>query len=376
MRIVFWGTYDTGKPRVRIMLNGLRKNGVDTIECHSSVWGDIQDKSQIHGVMGKIRLLGRWISSYPGLIIRYLKLPEHDVVVVGYMGHLDVLVLWPFAKLRRVPIVWDAFLSLYNTVVEDRKLIRPSHPFALVLSAWEWIACRAASLVILDTLAHADYFVSRFMIDAESTSSVLVGVEPEIFQKNLIHVRPTSYSENSLTLLFYGQFIPLHGIETIIEAAQKVENDLVRWVIIGKGQEGSRIRELLSQHPVKNLSWVPWVPYGELADWISHADLCLGIFGDSDKASRVIPNKIFQILAMGKPLITRDSPAIRELLTPDMPGVYLIPPADSEALVRAVAKFESERESLKKIRLHNAVINKIQPASIGRQLVKLAKEVH
>lgn len=376
MRIVFWGTYDTGKPRVRIMLNGLRKNGVDTIECHSSVWDDIQDKSQIHGVMGKIRLLVRWISSYPDLIIRYLKLPEHDVVVVGYMGHLDVLVLWPFAKLRRVPVIWDAFMSLYNTVVEDRKLIRPSHPFALALSAWEWIACRAASLVILDTLAHADYFVSRFMIDDESTSSVLVGVEPEIFQKNLIHVRPTSYSENSITLLFYGQFIPLHGIETIIEAAQKVENDLVRWVIIGKGQEGSRIRELLSQHPVKNLSWIPWVPYGELADWISHADLCLGIFGDSDKAGRVIPNKIFQILAMGKPLITRDSPAIRELLTPDMPGVYLIPPADSEALVKAIAKFESERESLKEIRLHNAVVNRIQPASIGRQLVKLAKEVH
>jgi glycosyltransferase involved in cell wall biosynthesis len=126
---------------------------------------------------------------------------------------------------------------------------------------------------------------------------------------------------------------------------------------------------------LEHLNWIPWAPYRELADWIDHADVCLGIFGDSDKASRVIPNKVFQILAMGKPLITRDSPAIRELLAADMPGVYLIPPADPEALVGAIRKFRSERDSLKDIILHNAVLNRIKPIFIGKHLIELARSI-
>jgi len=186
-------------------------------------------------------------------------------------------------------------------------------------------------------------------------------------------MKSTSYSESFLSVLFYGQFIPLHGVDTIIQAAQLLENECIQWVIIGKGQEESRIRQIIDLHPLENLNWIPWVQYHELVDWIQYADICLGIFGDSDKASRVIPNKVFQILAMRKPLITRDSPAIRELLSPCMPGIYLIPPVNSEALVEAIRKFRSERDSLKDIILHRTVRNKIQPASIGKRLIELAK---
>lgn len=183
----------------------------------------------------------------------------------------------------------------------------------------------------------------------------------------------TSNYKSFVSVLFYGQFIPLHGVDTIIKAAQLLENECVQWVIIGKGQEESRIRRLIDLHPLENLIWIPWVPYHELVNCILRADVCLGIFGDSEKASRVIPNKVFQIIAMGKPLITRDSAAIRELLSPRMPGIYLIPPANSEALVAAIRKFNYERDSLKDVTLHKTVRNIIQPAYIGKQLIKLAE---
>ena len=123
MRIVVWGTYDLGKPRVRILLRGLRENGVEVLDCHTQVWNGVDDKSQVNGIWAKLKILLRWLGSYPGLIWRYLRLPRHDAVLLGYLGHLDVLALWPFAKLRGVPLVWDAFLSLYDTVVDDRKLV-------------------------------------------------------------------------------------------------------------------------------------------------------------------------------------------------------------------------------------------------------------
>ena len=62
----------------------------------------------------------------------------------------------------------------------------------------------------------------------------------------------------------------------------------------------------------------------------------MGIFGNSPKASRVIPNKLFQIVASGKPVITRDSPAIRELITEPPEDVVLVPPASAEALANAL----------------------------------------
>ncbi len=370
MRAVYWGTYDTGKPRTRIMIRGLKDNSIQVLECHADVWGETKDKSQVSGWLQKLRLIVRWLSSYPGLIVRYIRLPSHHVVIIGYLGQLDVLVLWPFAKLRGVPIVWDAFLSLYNTVVEDRKLIEPKHPLAYLLFAWEYLSCRAVDLIILDTQAHADYFKKRFKIPENRIGFVFVGVETDAFplRPQFLEMKKPNHA---LSVLFYGQFIPLHGIETIIRAAERAENKPIQWVIIGSGQEESEIRDMINRHPLSHLQWIPWAPYRELVEWIHRSDICLGIFGDSDKASRVIPNKVFQILATGTPLITRDSPAIRELLSPEMPGVFLIPPKDPDALVDALNMFMGQSHQLVGKILYRDVVKCIEPFTIGRKLIRL-----
>jgi glycosyltransferase involved in cell wall biosynthesis len=113
------------------------------------------------------------------------------------------------------------------------------------------------------------------------------------------------------------------------------------------------------------------VDYSELVDWIHRADICLGIFGDSEKAARVIPNKVFQILSTGTPLITRDSPAIRELLDPEMPGVLLVPPKQPDALVDALHSFMCQQHQLAGSILHREVVRGIQPLSIGKTFIQL-----
>lgn len=368
MRVVYWGTYDTGKPRNRIMIRGLKENGIEVLECHADVWGRIEDKSQVSGWSQRLRLLVRWLRSYPGLILHYLRLPKHDVVIIGYMGHLDVLILWPFAKLRGVPIVWDAFLSLYNTVVEDRKFIGPKHPSAYLLFTWEYLSCRAADIVILDTRAHADYFRQRFKIPENRIGVVFVGVETDAFP-----LRPQSAEmrkpNQPLSVLFYGQFIPLHGIETVVCAAKLTEEEQIRWILIGRGQEESKIRRMIEEKPLKNLTWIPWVPFNELSKWIQKADICLGIFGDTKKAAMVIPNKVFQILASGRPIVTMDSPAIRELLSPEMPGVYLVAPSDPDSLIGAIKLYQ--KNILNSSADYSNIQSIITPKNIGLMLTKI-----
>ncbi len=371
MRILWWGTYDKGKPRTRIMLRGLRELGIDVQECHVDVWTGVEDKTQIKGFGRRLVTLARWLSAYPRLLYRYLRAPPHDAVVVGYMGQLDVLVLWPFARLRRAPVVWDAFLSLYNTIVEDRALVGRQNPIAWGLYALEWLGCRAAQRVILDTAAHAAYFRERFRLDSNRVGVVFVGTEPEYFQARQVG-EPTR--DGPPRVLFYGQFIPLHGVGTIVEAARLAVDDDIEWVLLGRGQEEGPVRATLASHPLPKLRWIPWVDYRELIDWIHSADVCLGIFGDTDKAARVIPNKVFQVLSAGAPLVTRDSPAIRELIGSARPGIELVPAADPSALYAAVKRLVA-RGPDQAGPFHQDLEPFIQPRGVGHQLFRVLEQV-
>lgn len=367
MRIVFWGTYDTGKPRVRILLRGLRENGVEVIECHREVWTGVEDKSQVKGVFNLLRFGLRWLFAYPALIWRYLRLPSHDAVVIGYLGQLDVLVLWPFARLRGVPVVWDAFISLYDTVVEDRKMVGRGHPLARLLHLWEWLACRAASLVVLDTGSHGRYFSETFGIPESKVASVFVGAETDVFHPPAAGAE-TARESRAFTVLFYGQFIPLHGIEAVVRAAKLTEGENVHWHIIGTGQETPRIKALIDELKPARLTWDEWVPYPELIRRIHGADVCLGIFGASEKASRVIPNKVFQALASGCPIITRDSPAMREL--PGVEGaISLVPANDPGALADTVRAMKADYNRSRAVECAHRLIPRISPRGIGLSML-------
>jgi glycosyltransferase involved in cell wall biosynthesis len=95
------------------------------------------------------------------------------------------------------------------------------------------------------------------------------------------------------------------------------------------------VRARLRSAEPGRVTYLPWVDYQELPARIAAADCVLGIFGAGDKASRVVPNKVFQAMAMGAPVITRESPAIERVLT-HRQSALLIPPADPDALAAAI----------------------------------------
>jgi len=370
LRVLCWGTYDTSKPRTRILRDGLRVSGVTVQECHAPVWEGIEDKSQVAGSLRRLALLVRCLACYPGLIWRFVRAPHPDLVLLGYPGVLDVIVVAPFARLRGVPVVWDMFMSLYDTVVRDRRLVGPRSLAARLLHAAEGLALRGAELVLLDTEAHARSVESLYGLPPKRCGAVWVGAEVEHFRVP----EPASPAPRPpgapLRVLFYGQFIPLHGVDTIVEAAHLMAEDPVEWTLVGRGQESASIRRRLAETPLPKLRWIEWVDYADLKDRIAEADLCLGIFGTSDKAASVIPNKVFQILAVGRPLVTRDSPAIRELLEP-VPGcVYLVRPGDAHALVDAL-RGHARDAITGRSPCHAALIDKIGREAIARQFTEL-----
>ncbi|MDE2308066.1 MAG: glycosyltransferase [Xanthomonadaceae bacterium] len=372
MRVLLWGTYDTGKPRTRILRDGMRAAGIDVQEIHADVWRGVEDKSQVTGPGSRLRLALRWVAAYPRLLWRLARAPKADLLLVGYPGVVDACLASLMGRLRGIPVAWDVFISLYDTLVEDRNMLRPGSLAARCLRGFERRALRCVDLAFMDTAAHARRIESLFGLPAQSCGAVWVGAETAHFGP--AGAAPPRAGDAPMQVLFYGQFIPLHGIPTIVEAARLLRDAPIEWTLIGRGQEAEKIRAMLASAPLPKLRWVAWVDYAKLRDWIAQADLCLGIFGASRKAASVIPNKVFQIVAAGRPLVTRDSPAIRELLLPAPGCVYLVPDADPGALADAVREHFDAGRWRQGVRCHAATLDAIGPKAVGEQFLQLVRQ--
>jgi len=364
----FWGTYDTGKPRTRILKEGLRRVGIDLVEIHSDVWGGIEDKSTISPREWVARALS-WLCSYPGLVARFLAGPRPELVVVPYLGQLDAIVLLPFARLRRVPVVLDFPLPLHEAVVVDRGLVGTGNPTARLLRAVDWLALHAADLVVVLSETRARTIGAEYGVAPERFAVVRLGAETSVFEPA---PPPATRPGNNdrLQVLFYGQFAPMHGLPTVIEAARTLQQEKIDWTIIGTGQDDRHLRHWIETERPANVTWIDWVPYAELAEKIAAADLCLGLFGTSAKAQVSIPNKVYQAVAVGRAIATLDSDAVRELLPAGSPGVYLVAEPTPEALVATLRSALSQLDQLRSTSFHDEVRQSIAPESVGEVFVR------
>jgi glycosyltransferase involved in cell wall biosynthesis len=245
--------------------------------------------------------------------------------VVGYPGHLDLAVAHRVAAGK--PVVFNPLVSLSDTFVADRNRFTATSVAGRVLRAIDRQALRAADLVVADTQADADFLAELAGIPRTRVEVCFVGAEERVFSPEWEPAKP-------FEALFVGKLIPLHGLETVLEAARLTPG--LRFKVVGSGQ----LEPLLDARP-PNVEHVPWVEYERLPHELRGAGCALGIFGSSDKARRVIPNKVFQGLACGVPVVTADTPAARELLA-DGESAMLTPPGDAEALAAAVTQLAED----------------------------------
>jgi len=315
-------------------MSALRKAGAEIIECHVPLFRNAEQKARVAQSTGALlRMLLQTLVCYMRLSLKFFALAPYDVLIVGYGGLCDPVVARLLSVFRRRPIVYDAFLSVYDSVVHDRKLCKPRSPKAWLFWWYDALLCRCADAVLLDTAAHIAYFVQEFGIPPSKFIRVWIGSDKEHFR---VPTPERPRQVRKLKVLFWGTFIPLHGLETIVQAAHKLQdrNDLCI-TIIGNGQIENEIKALAARQPANVLEFLPAMPYDELVPRIIEADICLGIFGATKKTQRVIPCKVYECLYFGKPTITADTPAAAELLTHGT-NVWLVPCSDPDALAVAI----------------------------------------
>jgi glycosyltransferase involved in cell wall biosynthesis len=334
-RVVVAGTFAADYSRNQVMLGLLRDIGFDVEVIRFELWGNERPTLLARR---KLPLAARAIGVYARLAWRVLRTPKPKFFVVLYPGHLDVRLVSLIGRLRRVPTVYDHFISLEETVVGDRGLRDEKSAIARLLRRIDRGACRAAGVVLADTPADAGYFAARAGIDDARARVVWVGAQ-DVFE-------PQDVTPERRLVFFHGTYIPLHGVDTIVRAAKLLQDDDIRFRLVGSGQERPAIERIARSLEVANVEFAEPVPLAELPGQIARGELCLGIFGTTAKALRVVPNKVFEYLAVGRPVLTADTPGIRSAFTTEL---ALVEPGNPEALASAIRRLVGDPTELERL---------------------------
>ncbi len=350
LKICYFGAYDPGYPRNHILRKGLQLNGVDIVEC--AIPTDVQLWKR------NIALLGRYIN------ISH----DFDAILIAEINQFVA----PLAKCLSVvtgkPLIFDLFFSLYDSYVKDRQTVKDRSVKARLFSWMDRLSMRLSDVVIADTRQHLQYYHEFFNIPDDKMSIVHIGYDDALFQPVDLSITPRE--SLPFTIVFTGSFIPLHGIEYILKAAKILEDQReIRFEFAGTGQTFREMQDLAENLRLSNCVFSGPVPLPQVPALLAKADMCLGIFGNTEKTQRVIPNKVYEGLAMKKPVLTGDSPAIREVFH-DREHLLLCNCADEHSLAEAILRLK--RDGLLRTNIAEAgyqlVRERFTPQALGKHL--------
>ncbi len=276
--------------------------------------------------------------TYRKLLITNFK--KYDYIFFGFAPQL-YCGFFPFIKGNKIII--DFFISIYDTMVDDRKKVKKN---SVLASCMHWIdkktLCKA-KYIVCDTKAHRDYFVQEFKVEQEKFKVLYLEADVSIYNPMFYN-----YVEDKriLNVLYFGSILPLQGIEVILEAIRLLEhNRNIKFTIIGPIDNAVDIEG----DSFENARFIPWLNQEELAKEIAMSDLCLAghFHATIGKANRTIAGKTYIYKAMNKPVVLGDSDANHELFHEDKMH-YFVKRGDAKALANRLIEIQKEREGQEK----------------------------
>ena len=316
--ILWWGRSDPNYSRNRIIRKQLKNLNYEILDFYP--------------------LVSRF--GYIEALIKKIK--RTDFVWVPCFRQRDILSASKWCLNKNIKLIIDPLISFWDKqTYEKEKILNQKQSDALKKK--ESFLFNKADFVLADTNLHANLFQKKLGVDKNKIFTVYVGAEESLFN----NLPSKNNTKKKFEILFYGSFIPLHGSEIIIKAAKSFKkNNNVHWTMLGAGPDLYKCKALAKNCP--NIFFEEKIEYTKLASRIKKADLLLGVFGNSNKAGNVIPNKVFQSLASGKTIVTRKSNAYPKKLLKLDNGIIFIEPNNPKALNNAVLKITEDKRFLTK----------------------------
>lgn len=289
----------------------------------------IKNYSKSYKVIGSMEksYIKRLIHVYWNILMISTK--NFDTIFIGFSPQL-ILPIWAF-KFKKNYLVMDFFISMYDTLVFDRKKFKKESFIAKIL---KWIDTKTILLadnIICDTKAHGRYFVNEFGADNKKIEVLYLEADKNIYYPKE-EKRPEKLKDKFI-VLYFGSILPLQGIDVILKAIDILKNnkDIFFYVIGPIGDKFSKVDS-------DTVEYIEWLSQEELAKYINISDLCLaGHFNkEINKAKRTIPGKAYIYEVMNKKMILGDNDATHELYEEGDGIHYFVEMGNAEKLAEKI----------------------------------------
>jgi glycosyltransferase involved in cell wall biosynthesis len=266
---------------------------------------------------------------------------QADVVVVSSPTFFSIFSAWFLAKIKRAKFIveirdlWPAiFVEL--GVLTNRRVIR-------VLEALELWAYRQADQVVVVSNGFADNLVERG-VPASKVHTIRNGVDLERFTPDQpadpAVRRQLGANAGDTLVLYIGAHGLSHGLDSVLEAAAKLQGHSIHVALVGEGSNKRALEEQRRSLGLDNVTMLPGVPRDEVPALLAAADICLVPLRDVPLFTTFIPSKIFEYFGAGKAVIgaVRGEPA--EILREG--GAVVVDPDNAAALAAALIDLASQ----------------------------------
>jgi len=279
----------------------------------------------------------------PSIFFQLLfKMWNKDVYFVSYMGYFLVIFLRIFTKKT---IVFDYYVSLHDMMVKDRKVFTVDSLLGKITFWLDKRSLELADYIIVDTTQLINTAVENYGIDRSKFTRLPLAVnEEKIFKKDV------ERHKDMFTMVYMGSYIPFHGVDAAKILEDKGEE--VYFLMLGKGQKYAESTALAKKHALKNIEFIDYVSMEELNDYYNASDVTLGAFGAGERAKVFITNKAYESFAVGKPHLTLETPAMKELFVADE-SIFFVGDSTAESLAKKILEIKNN-DSLRETVAKNA----------------------
>lgn len=274
------------------------------------------------------------------LMVRFKLRP--DVYLLTFRGY-EILLPVRLMTIGK-PMMYDEFIHPVEWAIHEHKKLGASNPLVGLFTWFYKILVRSVQLVLADTDSHADLSAELTGVARDKIETIPVGTDEAVFAAQPSNI---ASKNKELTVFYYGNMLPLHGLKYVIQAAEKLKDESVKFVLIG-GNEATAVMVAKAQDSGANIEYKKWVEFSELPKLMNEADVCLaGPFGDTYQSKYVITGKAYQYLAMGRPTVVGANKESN--VFEDKKNALVVPEADVDALVEALQWADVHRAELEKI---------------------------
>jgi glycosyltransferase involved in cell wall biosynthesis len=278
--------------------------------------------------------IANWASYAVSATWAALRQPRPDVVYGSSPHLLAGLAAWFVARVRRATFVLE-IRDLWPRVLVDMGQMEETSPVYRLLQGLERFLYRRADRIVAMATGTVDV-LKGMGVPEEKIAYIPNGADPEDFVPSASRDElRKKYGFEGLTFVYAGAHGPANGLDLLLDAAACTNDEKIDVVLIGSGVEKERLMERAAAENIQRVRFLEAVPKTEMADVLAAADVGVHVLADVELFSYgVSPNKVFDYMAAGLPVLTNTPGVVADLVESAAAGISVKPHAIAEGLRR------------------------------------------